>query len=208
MVSDGPDKPFFDVLVKDKNTLVVIGAYNLAIQSSDGGKTWQAFSQNIENSGSMHLYALADIGGREIIAGEQGLLLAQDHGENFTPVQSPYDGSFFGLFATGKDSAVAFGLRGNAYFTGNNGKSWIRSNVHTGDTFNAGVVKKNGDVLLLTQSGRIFASRDSGENFRQLKFEVGVPLTSAVETENGDVIIASVAGVFKLAAAASREFAN
>ncbi|MCY1298319.1 hypothetical protein D9M70_478020 [compost metagenome] len=80
--------------------------------------------------------------------------------------------------------------------------------MHTGDTFNAGVVKKNGDVLLLTQSGRIFASRDSGENFRQLKFEVGVPLTSAVETENGDVIIASVAGVFKLAAAASREFAN
>src|SRR5690606_13605793 len=74
LVADGPDKPFLDILVEDRHTLTVVGAFNLALRSTDGGETWQPFSQ-LENPDGMHVYALKKLGDAYWAVGEQGLML-------------------------------------------------------------------------------------------------------------------------------------
>ena len=44
MAQEGPDKPFFDIDASDANHAVVVGAYNLAFETTDGGKSWKALS--------------------------------------------------------------------------------------------------------------------------------------------------------------------
>ncbi|WP_081667917.1 YCF48-related protein [Metapseudomonas resinovorans] len=211
LVADGPDKPFLDLLVEDRNTVTVVGAFNLALRSTDGGVSWEGYSQQLDNPNGMHVYALKKVDGKLMAAGEQGLLLRSDHAGGMLGAESsPYDGSYFGLLPMNHHHVLAYGLRGNAYVSGDAGSTWQRSEVPGSNsaTFNAALQRSNGDVLLLDQSGRIHLSRDQGRDFRTLAFEWRAPLTGAVETSNGDVLLSSLAGVVQIPAATLAELAS
>ncbi|CAN1600394.1 protein of unknown function [Pseudomonas mediterranea] len=61
-------------------------------------------------------------GGELFIVGERGLLLrSKDNGSSFQALESPYDGSFFGLQGSASGELIAFGLRGNAFWSGDQG---------------------------------------------------------------------------------------
>ena len=213
LVSDGADKPFLDLLVEDANTVTVVGAFNLALRSTDGGSTWQTFSQALDNPNGMHVYALKKIDDGLLAVGEQGLLLkSAGAGAPLVAQASPYDGSYFGVLTLAPHQVLTYGLRGNAFVSADAGDSWQKAQVpgsHNA-TFNAALRRSNGDVLLLDQSGRIHLSQDQGRSFRTLTFEWGAPLTGAVETASGSIVLSSLAGVVQippaaLAATASEE---
>ncbi|MCY1274620.1 Ycf48-like protein [compost metagenome] len=211
LVADGPDKPFLDLLVEDHNTVTVVGAFNLALRSTDGGATWQGFSQALDNPDGMHVYALEKINGSLLAVGEQGLVLkSSGSGANLVAQQSPYDGSYFGLLAMGQQQVLAYGLRGNAFVSDDAGASWHKTQVPGSNnaTLNAALRRSNGDVLLLDQSGRIHISRDQGRNFRTLAFEWGAPLTGAVETASGSILLSSLAGIVQVPPAALADTAS
>ncbi|MCY1508108.1 hypothetical protein D9M68_424080 [compost metagenome] len=210
-MADGPDKPFLDLLVEDHNTVTVVGAFNLALRSTDGGATWQGFSQALDNPDGMHVYALEKINGSLLAVGEQGLVLkSSGSGANLVAQQSPYDGSYFGLLAMGQQQVLAYGLRGNAFVSDDAGASWHKTQVPGSNnaTLNAALRRSNGDVLLLDQSGRIHISRDQGRNFRTLAFEWGAPLTGAVETASGSILLSSLAGIVQVPPAALADTAS
>ncbi|MBA1200391.1 glycosyl hydrolase [Pseudomonas capeferrum] len=211
LMADGPDKPLLDLLVEDPNTVSVVGAFNLALRSTDGGATWQGFSQTLDNPNGMHVYALEKIDGSLLAVGEQGLVLKSAGAEaTLVTQQSPYEGSFFGLLAMGRQQVLAYGLRGNAFVSDDAGASWHKTQVPGSNnaTFNAALRRSNGDVLLLDQSGRIHVSRDRGRNFRTLAFEWGAPLTGAVETASGSILLSSLAGVVQVPTAALADNAS
>ncbi|WP_053160800.1 YCF48-related protein [Pseudomonas sp. P1.8] len=205
LVNDGPDKPFLDLLVEDSSTVTVVGAFNLALRSTDGGATWQGFSQALDNPNGMHVYALEKVDGNLLAVGEQGLVLKSAGAQATLAAQpSPYDGSYFGLLAIGQRKVLAYGLRGNAFVSDDAGDNWQKAQVpgsHNA-TFNAALRRSNGDVLLLDQSGRIHLSHDQGRSFRTLAFEWGAPLTGAVETTSGSILLSSLAGVVQIPPAA------
>jgi len=96
LVSDGPDKPFLDVIVWDATRFLVVGAYGLAFHSSDGGTTWSPWMARLANPKSRHWYMARRAGNALWLAGEQGLLArSTDGGETFQSVASPYQGSWF-----------------------------------------------------------------------------------------------------------------
>lgn len=201
LVADGPDKPFLDLLVEDRNTVTVVGAFNLALRSTDGGASWQGFSQVLDNPDGMHVYALEKIDESLLAVGEQGLVLkSAQPGAGLAMRASPYDGSYFGLLPLGQRRVLAYGLRGNAFVSDDAGDSWHKAQVPGSNsaTFNAALRRSNGDVLLLDQSGRVHLSRDQGRDFRTLAFEWGAPLTGAVETSSGDILLSSLAGVVQI----------
>ena len=98
MVADGPDKPLLDLVVSGPTEVFVVGAYGLALATSDGGRTWSLASDLLDNPKGLHLYAIRRRDQLIVIAGEQGLLLRSENGgRSFRRLATPSQGSFFTL---------------------------------------------------------------------------------------------------------------
>ena len=193
---DGPDKPFFDIGFLDAQRGIAVGAYNLAVATVDGGKTWQPLSARLPNPKRLHLYAVRAVGSTVFIAGEQGLLLKSlDGGASFTPLTSPYKGSWFGLLATRSGSLIAYGLRGHAYRSSDQGASWQA--IETGSPISvvAGIELDGGALALLTQIGELLISRDDGRSFKKAAPTEPVPATGLAAAGKDQIVIASLRGM-------------
>ena len=126
---EGPDKPFFDIDFSDAQHGFAVGAYNLAFATTDGGKTWTPALGRLPNPKSLHLYGVRHSKlekGKVFVVGEQGLLLkSADGGASFSALASPYKGSLFGLLAARSGTLIAYGLRGNALRSADQGTSVV-----------------------------------------------------------------------------------
>jgi photosystem II stability/assembly factor-like uncharacterized protein len=91
LAADGPDKPFLDVLMWDAQRWLVAGAYGLAFETRDAGRTWSSWMGRLPNPRALHWYMVRRQGDTLLLAGEQGLLAkSTDGGAKFTPLVSPY----------------------------------------------------------------------------------------------------------------------
>lgn len=198
LVADGADKPFFDLCVLDERTLIIVGAYNLAFRSDNGGRTWTPWQDHVANPKALHLYAIHAVGDSLFIAGEQGLLLrSDDRGQRFAPIDSPYKGSWFGLVGAGQGSLLAYGLRGNAYVTNDLGKHWQQVASGTPVSISAGTELADGRIALVSQAGEVLVSTDHGLNFTHLPQKTGLPLAAVAQGPDG-LIVGSLRGVLTM----------
>lgn len=199
LIQDGPDKPWMDLLVDSPDEVVVVGAFNLALRSVDGGQTWQTIGTATANPTNVHLYGIARANANLLVIGEQGLLLKQTAGKgDFKALESPYEGSFFGALALGPDRFLVYGLRGYAFLTHDDGAHWTRiAQRGTGATFNAAVVLGSDRVALADQAGRVFVSRDGGEHFTPI-LNGGAPVTGLAPTADGGLAVSTLGGMLIL----------
>jgi photosystem II stability/assembly factor-like uncharacterized protein len=199
LLSDGPDKPFFDIWMDDQGRGFVTGAFNLIFRTDDGGKHWRYWSPKVKNPFGLHLYDITPLGKDFIIAGEQGLLLrSQDGGEHFTPLEPPYEGSWFGVLATRQGTLLAYGLRGNAYASYDAGESWQPCETGSRASFSAATELSDGRIVLANQAGQLFASDDQGRSFKQLKGLPGLPFASLTQAESGELILGGLRGLSQI----------
>lgn len=170
LVEEGPDKAFFDVDFADRDHGLAVGAYNQVFATADGGAHWQPVGAAVPNPKGLHLYGVRFAGRQVFLAGEQGLLLrSDDGGASFSALTTPYKGSFFGLLATRAGTLLAYGLRGNAWRSADQGASWQRADTGFQEaSFSAATEAPDGRLLLLSQAGELLASRDDGRGFRTL----------------------------------------
>lgn len=195
LVDDGPDKPFLDLHVFDESTVMVVGAYNLALRTTDGGRHWVPWQDRIPNPKSLHLYGVAGVGHDVYIAGEQGTLLhSADGGESFTALTSPYGGTFFGVLALEDGSVIAYGLRGNAYRSADRGASWSKLMLDTTASVTGAARLDGGRVALVTQAGELFVSRRGQPAvFGKAESDRPQPLAGAVQ-QGGRLVLVGVRG--------------
>jgi photosystem II stability/assembly factor-like uncharacterized protein len=198
LVADGPDKPLLDLHVSGDGRLFVVGAYNLAFDSSDAGAHWTAALSRIDNPKSQHLYALAVRGQTWLIAGEQGLLMqSRDGGQSFRRLTSPYAGSWFAVSAAGDRQWVVAGLRGHAYRSSDDGESWLPLEGAPPASFVSATPLPDGRVLLANQAGQLFTTHD-GPGLVRLAAPSLPPLTQAIALPGGDLLALSMAGALRL----------
>jgi photosystem II stability/assembly factor-like uncharacterized protein len=196
LVSDGPDKPFFDIWMDGQGQGFVIGAFNLIFRTEDGGKSWHYWSPRMKNPFGLHLYGITRQGDDFIIAGEQGMILrSQDGGEHFTPLETPYEGSWFGILATQEGSLLVYGLRGNAYVSEDGGDTWQPCDTGSRAGFSAATQLDDGRIVLANQAGQLFASADSGRSFQPLGGLPGMPFAGLAQADSGELILASLRGL-------------
>lgn len=194
LVEDGPDKPFLDLYFSDALRGFVVGAYNLILHTEDGGQSWQPWMGRLENPNGLHLYGIRARGEHLFIAGERGLLLRSiDAGKSFQALASPYEGSFFGLVAGSAGELVAFGLRGNAWISRDDGEHWRVLPSQIQSSFVAGVVLDDGRVLLASQDGELVRASDQG--LEALGRLPGNAISSLAESTEGQVLGAGLGGV-------------
>ncbi|KQY82348.1 YCF48-related protein [Pelomonas sp. Root1444] len=194
-VDEGADKPWFDLDVIDARQAVAVGAYGLAMATRDGGASWQPLPTRAANPRGLHLYGVRVVAGQWFIAGEQGLLLrSSDGGVTFTPLASPYKGSFFGLLASHTGALLAYGLRGSVFRSGDAGANWDKVELGTPLTLQAGI-ERRGELTLLAQNGDAFTSSDDGRTFMRQPSPGGpLPAAGLAAAPDGAWVIASLRG--------------
>jgi photosystem II stability/assembly factor-like uncharacterized protein len=199
LVEDGPDKPWLDLLVDDEQHVTLVGAFNLALRSEDGGRQWHVVSQQFTNPNRLHWYGITRVGGRQVSVGEQAVMAAQSEATTHAPLKAikpPYDGSLFGVIATGEQSLLVYGLRGHAFVSSDGGASWQRSQLGGGGaSLNTGLRLADGRIVLGDQAGNLFLSRNGGLHFERVPFDWGAPLTGIAEAADGSLVLTSLGGI-------------
>ncbi len=200
LVADGPDKPFMDVHFENENAGFVVGAYNMIFRTEDGGKTWASWMDRVENPKAVHLYALRALNGKLYLAGEQGLFArSDDGGRSFRLVPTPYQGSYFTAATYPDGTLVIAGLRGNAFVTADEGKTWRR--IEGVPPVNITTARVAGDTLFLTNfAGQVWASGDRGATMQPLPLPPLPPLTNLLPGEDGGLLVLSLQGLIPLPA--------
>jgi photosystem II stability/assembly factor-like uncharacterized protein len=195
LADDGPDKPWLGVHFTDARRGLIVGAYNLAMQTNDGGATWQPMSDRLPNPKGLHLYGVQRRGASVFIVGEQGLLLrSDDGGERFTALASPYKGTWFGVVPLADDDWLAYGLRGTAHRTTDRGAHWQPLRTDAAVTLSAGLRRPDGRVLLVTQNGDVLLSDAALQRFERRGLPLGAPVADAVLAADGALVVASLRG--------------
>lgn len=181
---EGADKPFLDLWFRDANEGFVIGAFNLILHTRDGGRSWEPWNHRIDNPQALHLTAMAASGDDLFIVGEQGLLLRldrqqEDPQQRFVALPSPYAGSFFGVIAQ-PGLIFAYGLRGHAIRSLDNGASWSAVDTGLPVSLTAASLDANGRLYLFSQAGQGLVSDDRGASFKPLDLAERLPVSGAV----------------------------
>ncbi len=199
LVSDGPDKPFFDMDMQANGHGIAIGAFNLAFVTHNFGKTWQYLSPKIDNKFNRHLHQVNKVNSGYVVFGEQGLVLhSNDNAQTFTSLTSPYAGTWFGMLETSNGSWVAFGLKGNAYISRDQGINWSKIQTNTETSISAAAELSDGTLILATQAGELVAGTSNSDSYKIIQQLHGFPITGIVESASGDLIVTGLRGVMKV----------
>lgn len=158
LVADGADKPFMDALFFDAQHGIIVGAYNLAFETKDAGKSWQPISRRLDNPRALHLYAIRARGSELLIVGEQGVVLhSTDGAQSFRRLAVPYKGSFFTAELAGEHELVIAGLRGNVWRSADGGANWSQVMNPVPVSVTASAKDAKGQVWLANQAGMVLA---------------------------------------------------
>lgn len=152
---DALPSPFLDVWFANASEGYLVGAFGLVLRTLDGGKQWEPIVDQLDNDRRFHLYAMTGNETQRFIAGEQGLLLQFDaSSKRFVKLETPYNGTFFGIDLQGPRLLV-YGLRGNAYVRPSANEAWIK--VETGIEANivSAVNLPDDQLALISQSGQL-----------------------------------------------------
>ncbi len=196
LLREGPDKPFFDIWFADEKRGLLVGAYGLFFATQDGGTTWLPWQAHIEKATDKHLYCIRSLGASVYLAGEEGALYrSTDAGQTFIEINTPYRGSWFGILPFGKENVLAYGLRGNAYWSQDAGHHWRKIDTGTPAALTAGLVLTDGSIVLASQAGEVLRSTDQGRSFKALAVARRFPFSSVAQAANGDLVLSGARGI-------------
>ena len=190
---------FLDVLALDAQRVIAVGAYGLFVTTTDGGRTWQRRKLSEDD---FHFNRITrGPTGTLYLAGERGTLLrSRDQGLSWSRIDSPYDGSFYGILPLEERTLLAYGLRGRIYRSTDDGDTWTAVPNERRVLLAAAVRAANGTLVLAGQSRALFASRDAGGSVA----DWAVPFTTAVAEllalPDGSLLALGEAGATRLPA--------
>ena len=195
----GPAKPLLDVWFASGTEGFVLGSYGILLHTVNAGASWQLLSERLHNPEGFHLNAITRTGtGQLMIAGEAGSLFRSDDlGQAWTRLESPYEGSFFGLLSH-DDSVFVFGLRGHLYRSDDHGGSWVRIDIDTPVSLAGGVVAGSGDITLVGSAGAVAHSSDSGQTFELAIRDDLRAMSAVVEVSDGRLVAVGAGGAWRM----------
>lgn len=190
--------PVLDVFFKNENEGFVVGAYGLFLCTTDGGKNWEDCASRIENFDGWHLNSIASNGaGVLYIVGEKGVAFrSDDNGDTWQTLESPYEGSYFGLLAPAKsDEVIIFGLQGKTFRSPDRGASWKKVNHKAQTGIMDGVQFNSSGVILVGNSGAILTSHDDGSTFKLQSTATRKHIVAIEKLPNGKLVFVGQGGV-------------
>lgn len=190
---------FLDVLALDARHILAIGAYGLMMESADGGRTW---NRRKLSGDDFHFNRLTQgPTGTLYLAGERGTLLrSRDRAITWERIDSPYDGSFYGILPLGPELLVAYGLRGRVYRSVDDGNTWAIVPNDQRVLIATGAQVKPGVLVFAGQSRALFISRDSGVTLALWPVDFTAGIAELIALPGGSVLALGAAGATVLPA--------
>lgn len=173
----------------------VVGSNGQLWNTRDGGATWQRRTLSVEDWYQNHIFDLAwTPDGSTLAVAEKGVLYRSSDGfGEFAPIESPYDGSYFGALAISDGRLLIYGMNGHAFVSGDAGATWQPIETGTRQFLLGGFLLPDGRVLLVGGGGTALVL-DSGTlkaTASQLPERTGI---TAVLPRGEDVYLATEAG--------------
>jgi photosystem II stability/assembly factor-like uncharacterized protein len=192
----GPEIRHLDVHFLDERRGLVVGAYGVGAVTADAGESWEIIQIHEEE---LHLNRISrGPDGRMYLAVEAGdILLSTDSGDSWEPMDSPYDGSFFGVLPLSARTLLAYALRGHAFRTTDGGDGWSAVEMPAPVLIAHAVRLASGPIVLAGQNEQFFISHDGGRGFAL--WRVPVQGASALaECPDGSLLAVGLNGVHRL----------
>lgn len=193
--------PLMDIWFQNPDKGWAVGAFGTLLQTSDGGSHWASVGELVDNPEEFHYYGITgDAGGRLFIAGEAGgLHRSEDGGASWQQLDSPYDGSWFGVLREPSSGVLwVFGLRGNIFYSSDFGDNWSRAGNDNTMTIAGATVAADGTVVMVGSVGTVLHSPDGGLNFEALMLSNRLSLSSVVADNHGNYFAAGQGGIHTL----------
>ncbi len=184
--AEGPEQPWLGVLFESEQHGYVVGAFNLMIETRDGGATWTPWTHRVDNPYGLHLNDIVRVGDALFMPSETGVIFRKRDGEDaFAALQTEYTGSFFGLCGN-EQLMLAYGLRGTVYASYNLGEAWEALPPSINVAYTACTADGEDGFLLAAASGQIASVKlESGVANISMSESAPWPLAGiAVNTDN------------------------
>ena len=110
-------------------------------------------------------------------------------------MKSPYEGSFFGLLGTRDGALIAYGLRGNAWWSDDRGNRWRRLDTGVESTLASAIELRDGSLLMASQSGELLFSHDQGRSFVKRLSRSGTTVAAVQQAADGSLASVGLSGV-------------
>lgn len=199
LVGYGGTQPLMDVYFEDEQNGYVVGIFNRLLKTSDGGATWEPWAHRIDNPHELHFYSISVGDDGLYITGEQGMVWRlNEEKSHFNGVPTPYSGTLFGS-AVGSDMVVAFGMRGSAYLSTDQGQTWVRLAIDSVAGITDGVIVSQGAIVLVNLAGELMVSIDQGESFQTQPITNGMPFYGLAQVSDSQLALVGAEGVQRLA---------
>lgn len=195
LAEEGADKPFLDVWFANDKLGYVVGMFNLILRTEDGGRSWTPFQDRADNPQGFHLNAIASTGDALYIVGEQGLVLKwDDPHQRFAALNTPYQGSYFGVVGQPGEVFV-YGLRGHVFRSTDGGANWARLDSGLQISISAALLDSRGRYRMFTQAGHMLLTDESNQKL-QLAAQTGQsPIAGATLASDGALVLVGSRGV-------------
>ncbi|WP_419183261.1 WD40/YVTN/BNR-like repeat-containing protein [Pseudomonas guariconensis] len=207
------EAPLLDIAFLDAQHGFAVGAYGALLETTDGGQHWQDIGERLDNPDQLHLNAIAQIKDAGLfIVGEQGSMFrSSDNGQSWSVVQSPYEGSLFGVIGTTQArTLLAYGLRGNLLRSTDFGDTWQPVPLKTArGPFEFGLASatllEDGSLVLVGNSGSVLRSQDDGQSFSVYNRADRIALSAATGLADGGLLLVGQGGVHLATAQGAEE---
>ncbi len=189
------ENSFLDLYFFNEKRGIVVGAYGLFLRTEDGGLTW---SEETAFDEELHFNSIHSAGeGLLYMTLESGfILMSEDYGYTWSEVDSPYEGSLYGLLTTSQGRMITFGLQGNLFLSDDAGESWREIDMPLTNVLTNAIEMRDG-TLVISSQGILCISRDSGESFIRWQPPDMRGLSDLIQAEDGSLIVGGLSGLHR-----------
>lgn len=194
--------PLLDVWFGDTQHGIAVGAYGALLETRDGGQHWEDIAERLDNEDQFHLNGIAAVKDAGLfVVGEAGSMFrSTDDGQHWERVQSPYEGSLFGVIGTARaHTLLAYGLRGNLFRSEDFGDTWqpIALGSERGPlqfSLSGAGLLANGGLVLVGNGGSVLRSDDNGQRFSVFTRGDRIALAGVAGTGDGELVLVGQGG--------------
>jgi photosystem II stability/assembly factor-like uncharacterized protein len=193
-VESHPADPLLDVYFSDERNGFAVGAFGLLLRTRDGGETWVPWQSHVPNSEGNHLYAIGASATALYIVGERGAaFVSKDGGESFARLETPYEGSLFGLSALSGGNLLVYGLRGRIMVFHSREQQWRQVGTPVDNAWTGSTSLLDGRVLLGDQAGEWVLCGVDAESCTRVGGK-WPPVSGALALSDGEVLVVGPKG--------------
>ncbi|WP_285643806.1 YCF48-related protein [Pseudomonas sp. NBRC 100443] len=189
-------QPFLDVYFADEKRGYVVGTFNRIFMTQDGGRNWEPQMHLTNNAQEWHFYSVSGNGTQVYLSGEQGHVWRWDTvAGHFLSIDTPYNGTLFGVLSVDGDDLYAFGMRGSFFHSTDAGRTWERLTLPTGGSLMRILLTEDRRLLVVSQSGEVSLGEPGAHAFKLLSLAGPMPYYGAALLDGHHLVLVGALGV-------------